>query len=306
MWLTREQERLGDLPIGCALGRMRHGVDEPPRVAVVIPCHNDGRYLPEALASASQQETCELVVVDDGSDDAQTIEVLRKTEGEGVRVLRQENAGPARARMAGVEATSARFVQPLDADDRLVPGAVTALADALDGAPQAQMCWGDTQSFGARKCLHPRPEQLDPWRITYLAEIPGSSMVRREALEAVGGWNSVRGYEDWDLWMKFAGRGWTGVRLPSVFLFYREHPTPRLYARHLARHEELRAVLRSRHETLFRARSLNRRNSRSSRAIKMLFPLIDHAPLLSERQREKLWVRVRDVFEPGLKPRCQD
>ena len=48
----------------------------PPRVAVVIPCYNDGRFLRETLESVREQEQCEIVVVDDGSTDAPTLAVL--------------------------------------------------------------------------------------------------------------------------------------------------------------------------------------------------------------------------------------
>jgi len=62
------------------------------RVAVVIPCWNDGRFVAEAVASVqAQREPCELVVVDDGSTDTQTAAELRWLEQSGVVVVRQPN-----------------------------------------------------------------------------------------------------------------------------------------------------------------------------------------------------------------------
>src|ERR1700693_221016 len=100
------------------------------RVAVVVPCHNDGETLPETVRSVLAQEPTELVGVDDGSGDPGTTAVMQQLEEEGVRVVRQENRGPAEARMAGVRVTSAPYVFPLDADDVLLPGALTALVRA--------------------------------------------------------------------------------------------------------------------------------------------------------------------------------
>src|SRR5712691_7353690 len=97
------------------------------RVAVVIACFDDGATLREAVDSARAQEPVELVVVDDGSTDAGTLDVMRGLEAEGVLVVHQPNAGLPAARMAGVHATSAPYVSPLDADDELVPGALGAL-----------------------------------------------------------------------------------------------------------------------------------------------------------------------------------
>src|SRR5215831_4926374 len=114
-----------------------------PRAAIVIPCHDDGATIDETVQSALAQEPCELVVVDDGSTDPATLAVLDQLEQESVRIIHQENKGVCAARMAGVGATTAPYVVPLDGDDLLVAGVVTALADALDAAPKAAAAWGD-------------------------------------------------------------------------------------------------------------------------------------------------------------------
>src|SRR5438132_6777772 len=77
------------------------------RVAIVIPCYNDQRFLPEALATIDGEEPTEVVVVDDGSDDPATLRLLDSLEQAGIRVLHQHNAGPAAARMAGVAVSQA-------------------------------------------------------------------------------------------------------------------------------------------------------------------------------------------------------
>src|SRR5918999_2757642 len=100
----------------------------PARVAVVIPCHDDGPLAVAAVESIDEQEPVEVVVVDDGSTDPATAEALDGLRARGVSVVRQENAGLGAARMAGVAATSAPYVYPLDSDDLLEPGALAALA----------------------------------------------------------------------------------------------------------------------------------------------------------------------------------
>ena len=72
---------------------------QQPRVAVVIPCFNEGDELREAVRSALDDAVPrELVIVDDGSTDAQTLRILSELESEGLRVLRQANKGPSPAR----------------------------------------------------------------------------------------------------------------------------------------------------------------------------------------------------------------
>jgi glycosyltransferase involved in cell wall biosynthesis len=246
------------------------------RVAVVIPCFDDGGTLREALASID--EPAETVVVDDGSTDPATLALLDELRAEGVRVVRQENKGLAAARMAGVAATSAPYVQPLDADDLLVPGALAALADALDSNPDAVAAWGDVEFFGEFELVARSADRIDPWLIWYLDELPGTSMVRRRALEATGGWSFGDTYEDWDFWMTVAERGLDGVRVPAVIFRYRRDPE-RMSAGGLPRHGELLATLRGRHPAL---RAMLRRNWLRSDAplrARVLFPLLELAPV---------------------------
>src|SRR5688572_3618485 len=106
--------------------------DDIPPIAVVIPCHDDGATLGEAVDSALRQDVpVEVIVIDDGSTDAGTAVVLQRLAGAGIRVLRQDNRGPGPARMAGLRATGAEYALPLDADDRLPPGALRLLRDEL-------------------------------------------------------------------------------------------------------------------------------------------------------------------------------
>src|SRR6266481_3659707 len=92
-------------------------------VSVVIPCFNLGRYLGEAVESVRSQ-TCkpaELIVVDDGSADQQTLSLLKRFAQDGVTILRQANQGAPAARNHGIRKSSSPYVLCLDADDVLEP-----------------------------------------------------------------------------------------------------------------------------------------------------------------------------------------
>ena len=248
------------------------------RIAVVISCFNDGATLHETLDSIDEREPLELVVVDDGSDDPATLEVLAALESGGVRIVHQENAGLAAARMAGVAATTAPYVTALDADDLEAPGALAALADALDADPEAAVAWGDVQNFGDDRTYRRLGRTLDPWLITYVNELPADAMVRRETLLAAGGWELRGGYEDWDLWMALAERGVRGIHVPVLTGWYRVRST-RMLAATEERHGTMLTLLRERHSRLFAERSANRRRSPAPRRCKLLLPLIDRLPL---------------------------
>lgn len=267
---------------------------------MVVPCFNDGPLLNEALESVNGQERCELVVVDDGSDDKETRRILQQLADSGVHVVRQPNAGLSAARMTGVRETTARYIHPLDADDKLAPGALTALADLLDSDPNLDAAWGDYRTFGASTYHVPTAPVLDAWRITYISECLGTSMVSRRAIEATGGWSMGSGYEDWDFWMSLAEHGFRGRRVSMVTLLYRQHGDTRMYRSVLGRHDELFTTLRSRHKKLFDARSQNRRASRSPVGIKIAFSLVDSLPGLSAARKAQLYALARYLVQPDM------
>ena len=260
---------------------------EGPRVAVVVPCYDDGETLADALGSLSEQEPHELVLIDDGSSDLATLEVLGALERNGVRVIRQENAGLSAARMTGVRATSARYVMPLDSDDALAPGSLTTLADALDREPDAVMAWGDVEIWGDIELRLKVGRRLDPWQITHLNTLPVASMIRRDALLAVDGWQLRNGYEDWDLWMSFAERGWTGIYVTGVALRYRRRDG-RMLADCLPRHDELMAELRRRHPGLYEQRRRNWLGSSAAMRVRVLFPAVSALPV-SDYNKSRLY-----------------
>ncbi|MFD6417032.1 glycosyltransferase family 2 protein [Streptomyces sp. NPDC060194] len=95
----------------------------PEGISFVVPCHNSGDYLVEAVDSLIDQPhqfPYEILVVDDGSDDPSTLAAIaRCAERDEVRVLRQEHSGHHAARNAGINAAAFAYVMQLDADDRL-------------------------------------------------------------------------------------------------------------------------------------------------------------------------------------------
>jgi len=94
------------------------------RASVVVPTYQRPKKLLATVETLRAQtiDDYEVLVVDDGSDTESQEDVLERIDGdERVRVLRQENSGPAAARNRGWRAASSEFVLFTD-DDCLVPG----------------------------------------------------------------------------------------------------------------------------------------------------------------------------------------
>lgn len=267
-----------------------------PRVAVVIPCFNDGDLVAEAVASISEEEPVEVVVVDDGSDEPITLARISALDDSGVRVVRQpRNVGIGAARTAGLAATSAPYVFALDADDLLEPGALSAMADILDRRPDTGFVWGDYVLFGAQHGSYRAPDKWLPWTLTYVNPFPACSMFRREVLERAGGWQG-RAYEDWDLWLRLVGLEERGVTAGRVVYRRRLHGDSRLLTTARARHQDLYAELKERNAGVFARRDELRLVERPSLWKRAVYPVAFGArrviPMRAEAALQRFMMRT--------------
>jgi len=277
---------------------MVQGEVTPARVAVLVACFNDGATIQETIDSLRAEAGIEIVVVDDGSNDPETLSALERLECEGVHVLRQENAGPSAAWMTGVAATSAPYVMPFSSDDILLPGGTAVLADALDANRDASFAWGDMKTFGLATAYRPMVPALCPWLVTYMHCIPAYSLFRRDALIESGGWQAIAASEDWDLWMRMAAQGRTGVHVPQPIYLYRRGAGGR-FRRRGRRYEPFYDELRKRNAELFAARAKNRSVSPAPGVLKILQPLVDVLPLVPRLKKMQLSEALTLLFWSG-------
>ena len=194
-----------------------------PELSIVIPTFNDAPLLVEALASVEQCQPCdcEVLVLDDGSSDPESLRVLERLESVGYKVLRQPNAGLSAARNALIRHARGRLILPVDSDNRLLPGYIEQSRQALAADPGLGIVYGDRQLFGASSELIRVPE-FDLARMIDQSFIDACAMFRREVWEDVGGYDErLRGFEDWELWLNAAQRGWRFAHLPEARFEYR-------------------------------------------------------------------------------------
>lgn len=127
-------------------------LDRVPRVSVVIPCYNYGRYLRQCVGSVIHDQPgvdVEVIIVDDKSTD-DSLEIARAIEKEDrrVRVIAHErNKGHIATYNDGLEAATGEFVLLLSADDLATPGALTRAAELLAAEPTVGLVYGNAITF---------------------------------------------------------------------------------------------------------------------------------------------------------------
>jgi glycosyltransferase involved in cell wall biosynthesis len=226
-----------------------------PRVSVVMPCYNQARYLPDAVASvvAQSEPRWELVIVDDGSaDDSATVaaELIARYPGRDIRLIRQPNCGPSASRNAGVRAARAPYLLNLDADDLIEPEMLATTAAILDARPEVGFVYTQAWRFGGEESLL-RPEPFDLDRLRSHCTLLSASLFRRVAWEQAGGFcEGMRGYEDWDFWVALAAAGWRGELVQTPLMRYRRAAGTSVGGAQ-RRDLELRATIIGRHPQLY-------------------------------------------------------
>jgi len=198
-------------------------------ISIIIPCYNQAHYLGEAITSALNQSysNLEVIVVDDGSTD-ETAEVAGSYPQ--VRCERQTNQGLAAARNRGVKASRGEYVVFLDADDRLVEGAIEVGADSLDSHPDCAFVYGNVRLIDRNGSLLLYPPSVKIGRDHYLELLrhnhiwsPGAVMYRRSVFDAVGLFDPrVNASADYDLNLRIARRHPIFCH-GEVVLEYRKH-----------------------------------------------------------------------------------
>lgn len=202
------------------------------RISVIIPTYNRARLLGEALESVLRQEepAFEILVVDDGSTD-ETDELLRK-HGDRVRVLRQENRGPAAARNLGIEQARGDYIAFLDSDDVWFPWTLAVYRSAIERHRLPSLVEFAHVEFDTADGVPAlaRSEVREEASRDYLSSTrgglwPSGTVIRAEALRSVGGFiGHSFNAEDCDLWMRLGEKpGFVHVLTPPAFA-YRRHP----------------------------------------------------------------------------------
>jgi glycosyltransferase involved in cell wall biosynthesis len=195
-----------------------------PRISVLMPCFNHGAYIDEAIASVHGQtfQDFELIVVDDGSTDAATIQKLQSLSVPRGTVLRTQNRGLPAARNLAASHAAGDFLCALDADDRLAPTWFEKAVAALDADPSIAFVSHWLEAFGDERWTW-KPERCDLPALLARNSVNGAALVRRAAFDAVGGYDeSLReGCEDWDFWLRLVEHGFGGRIIPEVLFYYR-------------------------------------------------------------------------------------
>jgi len=197
-----------------------------PLISVVIPCYNDGAYLPETISKLALQtnQSFEIIIVNDGSTDSNTLEVLKKLSTENnITVLHKENGRMSSARNYGVQHAKGIFIAALDADDYFDSSFFEKAIRIMEQEPATAVVTSYIKYFGTKTGIS-KPRGGNAFNFLFSNQCPACAMVRKEVWDKVDGYDESMklGYEDWEFYIRITKLNFEVHLIPEFLLYYRQ------------------------------------------------------------------------------------
>ena len=194
-------------------------------VSVIMPCFNDGAYIEESIACVWEQTypSIELIVIDDGSDEKQTMDILERIQNdERCTVVRTAHEGPSGARNAGIRQAKGKYILPLDSDDLIDKTYIEKAVRAIEEKPERGVVYCFADLFGEES----GPWNLPPYSFKQMLRdnvVFITALFYREDWFKVGGFNTNMKYgmEDYDFFIGLLEIGREIYQIPEVLFHYR-------------------------------------------------------------------------------------
>ena len=188
-----------------------------PLISVIIPVYNHAHCLERCFFSLFRQtyRPLEIIVINDGSTDnfGEVMSALIKLpwiQNLSIKIIEQKNQGASAARNRGFTESLGEYVIFWDADTIARPEMLAKMQAALDSHPDVSYVYSQYR-FGWKK-IKSRPFDTESLKLTNY--IDTTSLIRRTAVVPFD--ESLKRFQDWDLWLTMLEKGRVGVFISEV------------------------------------------------------------------------------------------
>jgi len=202
------------------------------KISIIIPCFNHGKYLNQAIESVlkfDKQSILEVIIVNDGSTDKETLRVLKTIEFDNVRIVDQENSGLAKARNNGIRLSQGEYILPLDSDNYINPRYINEALDILNQNGEIGVVYSDRIVFydSSEKTHVKKAPAIKMKNLLFGETIDACAVFRKSIWEQLSGYDEkmpIMGLEDWDFWIRALEIGVKFHHIQKGMFYYRDLP----------------------------------------------------------------------------------
>ena len=207
-------------------------------VSVVVPCHNEAKYIEQCIKSIIEQSDyssiSEIFVVDDGSTD-ESPQILKqlKLKFNKLKIITTDGVGQSAARNIAIKLSKSEFIAFLDADDYWDKNKLKNQLKAFDSDPSIGLVYGDYWNFSkpdgtdsvlvsVRSFNSNDRDQLTQYFLKDGPIIPSTAIYRRKVFFTVGFFNEkLKAYEETELNLRIAEK-WRFFHVKGGLLYKRK------------------------------------------------------------------------------------
>lgn len=217
-------------------------------LSIVIPVYNTPvNFLRECLESLKLiplSITSEIILVNDGSKDEETLKYLSSLDETKYLILHRQNGGPGFARNEAIKKAKGKYIFPLDADD-ILNDDFDKFINYLQDYSDVDVLYGNFEYFGDINKVQ-KNYNFDKLTLWYESNIPACSFFKRSAWDKIKGYDeSLKTFEDYDFWIQCAVNNFNFSYLPySVFKYRKINNGESLYQKTRGIHKEYFKIVR--------------------------------------------------------------
>ena len=194
-------------------------------VSIVIPVYNTkAEFIKECIESIVDiKYPHEIIVVDDGSYEKDTLEFLSIMGNDSnVKLLQKNNEGASSARNFGIKNAIGKYILPLDSDDLLISKNLELALDKLLSDENIDIVYGDFQNFGDKNTYN-KSGEFSRMKIAISGNyVSAVILYKKEVWDSLGGYDiTFNSIEDWDFSSRAAVFGYNFTYLAVPLFKYR-------------------------------------------------------------------------------------
>lgn len=201
-------------------------VDNNIRVSIIIPCFNDGKYILEAIESVEKYKgnDAEIIIINDGSTDPQTLSNLKNLESKDYYIINQEKHGLATTSNNAIKKAKGQYILPLQADNKIKSEYISKSLKILDANPSIGVVYGDVEFIGEERGII-TVSDFDMPKLLLENYIDTCAIFRKKVWEDVGGYDTKLDKlfgVNWEFWISTSKAGWSFFHLSEVSFYCRK------------------------------------------------------------------------------------